>query len=113
MIPREKWKYRGMPGHFCGSRRCRFHLCTAIGNYLISSVGAYYADESGPMQMIRCDRHYETLVFKLNSDGAIEDYSEVDGDSVELKPGMDPHKADRLAEEMHDRMCVKYAERQK
>lgn len=38
---KKDWKWFGNAGHFiCGSD-CRFHLCTQVGNYLISTVGQY------------------------------------------------------------------------
>lgn len=33
------WKWFGNAGHFiCGSN-CRFHMCTQVGDYLVSTVG--------------------------------------------------------------------------
>lgn len=45
MITIESWEWFGNAGHFiCGSD-CRFHLCTLVGEYLISTVGQYWPDE--------------------------------------------------------------------
>lgn len=44
MIPKSEWKWYGNPGHFICSAYCRFHLCTEIGDYLVSTVGEYIPD---------------------------------------------------------------------
>jgi len=38
------WKWFGHAGHFICSQWCRFHLCTQVGKYLISTVGEYVPD---------------------------------------------------------------------
>ena len=38
----EKWF--GSPGHFICSFDCRFHLCTQVGDYLVSTVGELFFD---------------------------------------------------------------------
>ena len=35
------WKWFGTPGHLCVAKWCRFHLCTKVGKYLVSTVGEY------------------------------------------------------------------------
>ena len=40
------WEWFGNAGHLiCGSS-CRFHLCTKVGKYLVSTVGEYFPGES-------------------------------------------------------------------
>ena len=39
------WKWFGSPGHFNGGAWCRFHLCTQVGKYVISTVGENEADD--------------------------------------------------------------------
>lgn len=43
MITHDKWKWFGTPGHFICARDCRFHLCTQVGKYLISTVGELWS----------------------------------------------------------------------
>ncbi len=44
MLDQSQWKWYGHAGHFICSRWCRFHLCTEVGNFLISTVGEYWPD---------------------------------------------------------------------
>lgn len=45
-IPKDQWKWFGHPGHLIVAHDCQFHLCTQIGNYLISTVGEWMPGES-------------------------------------------------------------------
>lgn len=45
MIPRDEWRWFGHVGHLIVGHDCRFHLCTLIGDYLVSTVGEYLPDE--------------------------------------------------------------------
>lgn len=38
------WKWFGNAGHFICAQWCRFHLCTQVGKYLVSSVGEYWPE---------------------------------------------------------------------
>jgi len=40
----KNWEWFGTPGHFICADSCRFHLCTKVGDYLISTVGQYFPD---------------------------------------------------------------------
>jgi hypothetical protein len=42
--PIETWKWFGNAGHFICSRWCQFHLCTQVGDYLISTVGQLWPE---------------------------------------------------------------------
>jgi hypothetical protein len=79
MIPASKWKWFGGVGHFICGRWCRFHLCTQVGPWLISTVGEYvhpqhsngsettealWLQANWPGEDIGCDRKYETMVFR-------------------------------------------------
>ena len=76
MIPEAKWKWYGTAGHFICGHWCRFHLCTQVGKYLISTVGAYippeiprinetaWLKENWPGADIGAGRKYETMVFR-------------------------------------------------
>lgn len=38
------WQWFGHAGHFICAQWCRFHLCTKVGDYLVSTVGEYVPD---------------------------------------------------------------------
>lgn len=112
MIDLIDWKWRGLPGHFCSADKCKFRLCTDIGKYRISTVGAMYIN--GILKDIGLENHYETMVFKLNKEGQIEEYIEIDGDKLYLggKRKQSDESWDKKAEQMHITFCLKYAELQ-
>ena len=58
-ITPDKWKWFGNAGHFICARDCRFHLCTKIGKYLVSTVGQYFPDE--PVREIEASSRGITL----------------------------------------------------
>ena len=79
MVPESEWEWFGTPGHFICGHWCRFHLCTLIGDCLVSTVGEYVHPRHGggseqqeynwladnwPGEDIGCGRKYETMVFK-------------------------------------------------
>ena len=45
-VPVEAWEWFGLPGHFIAASHCRFHLCTLIGEHLVSTVGEYLPDSA-------------------------------------------------------------------
>lgn len=106
MLSRDKWVYRGIAGHLCVSNWCRFHIVTDIGDFRVSTIGAYYPGKADKMETVGCDRHYETMVFPIE-DGQITNLLELDLDGLLVGP--DPYETDKLAEIMHEKMCVKYA----
>ncbi len=90
----KNWEWFGNAGHLCVGHYCRFHLCTQVGEYLISTVGQYFPDlqvreilaksrgiglegrgdereadfmEKIGFQEIGYGRLYETMVFKAGS----------------------------------------------
>lgn len=77
-IPESEWEWFGDAAHFICGRWCRFHLATKVGDYLVSTVGAYvhprhgggneqkehlWLEENWPGEDIGLDRKYETMVF--------------------------------------------------
>ena len=38
------WKWFGAAGHLIVGRWCRFHLCTQVGSWLVSTVGEYWPE---------------------------------------------------------------------
>jgi hypothetical protein len=45
MTPESEWRWFGSVGHFICGTDCRFHLCTQIGNFLVSTIGELLFDE--------------------------------------------------------------------
>lgn len=45
-IPADKWKWFGNAGHLIVGHDCRFHMCTLIGDVLVSTVGQYLPDSN-------------------------------------------------------------------
>lgn len=45
MISKSDWKWFGNAGHLCVGSKCRFHLCTQVGGYLVSTVGEYWPED--------------------------------------------------------------------
>ena len=43
---KNNWTWYGNAGHFICAQWCEFHLCTKVGNYLVSTVGQYMPPES-------------------------------------------------------------------
>ena len=44
METQENWKWFGHAGHFICAQWCRFHMCTKVGKYLVSTVGEYWPE---------------------------------------------------------------------
>ena len=125
MIPQDEWEWFGNAGHFiCGSW-CRFHLCTAIGPWLISTVGEYvhprhgmgsemaeakWLEDNAPGEDIGAGRKYETMVFRIGSERCSS------GSCGCGMPLIDGHEIDFLCHNTagfsaagHMEMCRKYA----
>ena len=61
------WQWFGNAGHFVGSSKCRFHLCTRVGDVLVSTVGQYLVHEGDRhFTEIGVHRKYETMVFRVD-----------------------------------------------
>lgn len=135
-IPRDEWQWFGSPGHFICSYDCRFHLCTQVGKWLVSTVGQYLPDESirehsaerrgirlvGKGDARRADymarvgyeeigynRTFETMVFRAGAPCMIEDCGC-------LMPSIVPSELDMLgyndagaATRGHMALCEKWA----
>jgi len=121
VIPQGEWKWFGHAGHFICGAWCRFHLCTLIGKYVVSTVGDYHGvmqirdkGERTKAEEIGCGRKYETLVFKGNGETCT-----AAGCACGL-PYIDPSEIDSLccntageATKNHYALCAKWARRQK
>lgn len=111
-IPRNQWKWFGYAGHFIGGQDCRFHLCTQIGDVLISTVGAYFppSQDTGPVP-IGADRTYETFVFRAgapcDTDGCGCGQPTIDGREIDSEGYNDG----AAATAGHLAMCDRWARR--
>jgi len=43
-MKKDKWIEMGHAGHFCLSHKCRFHLNTYVGKYIVSTVGELWPE---------------------------------------------------------------------
>jgi len=57
-------KHFGYPAHFICADRCKFHLATRVGKYLVSTVGDMRPTPESKMEIIGVNRFFETMVFK-------------------------------------------------
>lgn len=66
-VPVESWRWHGVAAHFICGYRCRFHLATEVGAWLVSTVGDLYDTDEGERRPLGCDADsfYETYVFHL------------------------------------------------
>ena len=104
----------GNGGHFCGLSDCQFHLCTEVGDYLISTVGEYYPDGykkgRGMCALGLGEKDlYETMVFRISSRcqcgcGLPNGY-----DNIETFRYATPKEAN----EKHRELCEKYRRKRK
>lgn len=123
-----EWQWFGHAGHFICGQWCRFHLCTKVGEYLVSTVGLYVPPhKTGGSERteaewladnpdgadIGCDRKYETRVF-----GAGEPCTSSDcncGLPTTVHPELDVFPANKAgdARANHMTLCKKYAAMEK
>ena len=85
MINESEWVWYGYAGHLCVGRRCAYHLCTRIGNRLVSTVGHYLPKNEDKMEAIGAgsDSNFETMIFAVDGDEesgdpSITSYEELD-----------------------------------
>lgn len=96
MVSKSEWMWMPHAGHFICVHKCRFHLNTWVGKYIVSTVGEYLPDSQvreiiakvKKIQLegkgddretdflrkegfveIGLDRLYETMVFKAKKSG--------------------------------------------
>lgn len=127
MIDPKDWKWYGMAGHFICGQWCRFHLCTLVGDTLVSTVGMYvplhkvtnereegkFLTENPNGEEIGYDRFYETMTFKAGkpctTSGCGCGLPRTNGDNIDFAP----YKFQADATRGHYEMCMRVAERQK
>ena len=108
-IPKSKWKWFGIPLHFCAADQCYFRLSTQVGDYLISTVGELDMPNLPGME-VGIDRKYETMVFKAGPPCAIKKCNcgiPSPANLTELE--MKPYNTRKDAQEGHMAMCEKYS----
>jgi hypothetical protein len=109
-IPQSRWKWFGCPGHFIGWRSCHVRLHTRVGDYRISTVGAYFPTGMAQGHFdqgeeIGLGRRYETYVFRVeghgeHGEGVMDSGLEIDSLSADTEAA---------ATENHMAMCRKWA----
>jgi hypothetical protein len=101
------WKWYGDAGHHCLSHKCRFHLTTEVGNYLISTIGQCFSHDEVPIE-IGSGRLYETAVFEISSRCVCGcNLPRHNGSDIEMIGSDNPEQANKL----HLEMCQKYSEK--
>lgn len=112
---------RGWPGHFICAGRCLFRRNTLLStedgrHYIVSTVGNHRDRDTGELETIGCDRHYETMVFKGALEGKYIDISVTDDISLGVGWAIEVNKTNRdnvdnLANDMHERNVVELQRR--
>jgi hypothetical protein len=106
--PIQKWKWFGFPGHFIAAESCQFRMCTQVGKYLVSTVGAYRPKAGGLDQEIGCGRKFETFVFKAGTPCAVKDCGCGMPDGGSEIDSLSANDAGE-AQKNHMALCRKYA----
>lgn len=116
VIPIAQWEWFGVAAHFIGGRKCRFHLATRVGAWLVSTVGEYHlglsADEAPTPLGADEASLYETYVFRAGKP--------CDRDECKCGlPEQDGHEVEGVrcgtrgeAQSNHIAACVRYASKQ-
>lgn len=113
-VPVQKWKWFGHAGHLLVASMCRFHLCTQVGRYLISTVGDYYPDGNEKKREtigVGKGDYFETYVFNVRrgtrckSKDCLCGLPAIDVDNIEGRRL--PNAT--LARKHHLKTCAKYA----
>ena len=110
------WKWFGNAGHLCVSSDCRFHLCTQVGLFMVSTVGEYRpAHKKDGFETVGGGRLYETMVFNAGKPCSEKECGKcgmpIPGDWGELD--MAPYNTAAAATKGHYAMCLKWANRAK
>jgi len=109
MIEKDKWEWFGNAGHLIVSNRCRFHLTTKVGPWLISTVGEFVPHrDSKEFDTVGLDRLYETMVFVTKGECDCGcGLPEHDHDYMELE--MKGYSTPKDANIGHLELCEKWA----
>lgn len=103
----QDWIWQGRPAHFICAAECAFRLCTVVGEYIVSSVGAMDSGKKdGKFREIGCGRKFETFVFKrgqICTDCDCGEYR-IDGSEIDSVGA----NSDAECRANHMAMCHKY-----
>jgi len=114
MIPQEEWKWFGYPGHLCISNRCGFHMCTRVGNYLISTIGHCFDKEDKELISLvpKSSDLFETMVFpyKHDTEDKFEDAYPAQYNFPQEEIDFERYTLPDKAIKGHMKFCNKYAE---
>lgn len=110
-VPKQRWVWMPHPAHYICSHLCRFHLATAVGNVIVSTVGEMVSGgrDVAEFEEIGSGRLYETMVFSCepSKPGAVPccpfrvaEHSELESDG---------YNDAGAAYEGHLAMCSKWA----
>ena len=113
VIPQSEWTWHGHAAHLSVRGRCRHHLTTVVGKYVISTLGDYVPDPRNAPDVRETigsgnDDYYETMVWTLAG------YC-VEGCCPQIGNDLDDTKryaTALLANIGHLAMCLKYAAQQ-
>lgn len=117
-----EWQWFGHAGHFFCGHACRFHMCTHVGGYLVSTIGEYVpSSQAGGRERVKNEwvelssgRLYETMVFHAGEPCDIEDCkcgqpTLKDATELEMFPANDAGDA----RANHMMLCKQYAAMEK
>jgi hypothetical protein len=98
----------GNAGHFCNSRKCRFHLCTEVNGYVISTIGEYYPTSEKEMERLGVGSKdfYETLVYSVSGDRCKCGCNQPNYSASTIE--MVRYATPKEANEGHIKLCEKY-----
>lgn len=95
----------GWAGHFIGAGSCLFRRNTVIGDYVVSTVGAWMP--RGEVEMINSSTYYETAIMNVHKNGV---YLEGDTSTIFEMHQHQEHfdkYSDFKANEFHDSIVSK------
>ena len=121
-ISPSEWKWFGHAGHFFAGHDCRFHLCTHIGTFLVSTLGEWVVSSVSHgtarikdewQDLASSKRKYETMVF-LAGDPCDVDDCKCGQPSLKNTVELDMLPASNAGEarDNHMALCERYAEKQ-
>ena len=111
----DKWIWMPHAGHYICGNKCKFHLATWVGNFIVSTVGEYLPalavrGREVCYENVGCDRKYETMVFRsMKADEDCCPYRMAAANNLDFAGYNDPGEA-RLG---HLKLCRKWANKRK
>ena len=107
-IEKEDWVWYGHACHLVVGRRCAYHLGTRVGEYLISTVGAFHPSHNSEMETIGSgeDDYYETMIFECDGEDEHGNPNIISWSEI----GVIRYGTSEEAKEGHHILCNKYSE---